>query len=402
MCLNLGKQLNTLKYSYSEEVEQDYLELHRNTFFSEPNMITWSIQDIESKLHFPIRYYISHLQGLTTIQIDDHMIQDLVSGIHTYSLRKWKNYLMSSVVRSVLHHMRMLIPVDSKICISQVAEYFPLHICRRFKEHVVHPEIIDHTLELIQHEAREFVLRDNLFEFDNDTLKILKIESKKLTTIANHCALKQNNESMTHVESLFLNQKHTSYDDLIFELMANQQFQEKRFAAEEVYNRHLVSEYIEWNAWFEPDQNFIIIPPGILMAPSKLMIHGSYQSDLALRDIYLHEYSHTFSKLLKIPGIRISSTYEKWSRRIWDRYGQPSMNVHEENLADNYALYVGFNTWKHFKSEDDQRGYILTYVRMFCTQKKDVVTDHGSSHQRGTLPLEMLKNVIPRLFNCTF
>lgn len=141
------------------------------------------------------------------------------------------------------------------------------------------------------------------------------------------------------------------------------------------------------------------------MAPSKLMEHGSYQYELTLRNIYLHEYFHWFYRTIKQGRIKISKTFEKWSERIWNRYGHPALGVHEENMADNFALYVGFIGWNRFQSEADQRGYIMTFTRMFCDNVKsqqNQVTDHGSSFQRGTLPLHILKPIVTKLFNCTF
>ncbi len=121
------------KMSRTTDVEQDYLELHRATFYAEPSMRKWKIADIRGHLQFQIQYYVEHLDHLTEIQVDDHMLLDLATSVHTQSIQKWKNYLISAVIRSVLHHLRMLVPTNSEICISQLAEYFPLHICRRFK-----------------------------------------------------------------------------------------------------------------------------------------------------------------------------------------------------------------------------------------------------------------------------
>lgn len=125
-------------------------------------------------------------------------------------------------------------------------------------EHVQHPELLEHTIQEMNQDAKEIVIDQNFFEFDNTSLRFLREEMDQLEVSANHCALKLNNASMTQVEELFLDKSHPSYENLIFELMRNQAFQERRFAAEETYSRHLLEEFIEWNAWYEPGMNFIV------------------------------------------------------------------------------------------------------------------------------------------------
>lgn len=109
-----------------------------------------------------------------------------------------------------------------------------------------------------------------------------------------------------------------------------------------MYSRKLVQNYIEWGAWYEPFAKFIIIPPGVLMGPANLMKFDSYQYELGMRHIILHEYFHLIFDIMQRHGIS-SRGYENWSRTIRTRYGDPSDTVHEENMADNFALQYGFS-----------------------------------------------------------
>lgn len=57
------------------------------------------------------------------------------------------------------------------------------------------------------------------------------------------------------------------------------------------------------------------------------------------------------------------------------------------------------------RSPQAQRGYLMTFSRLFCDPSplaRSRVTDHGSLYQRATLPLQMLKQEVAILFNCSY
>ncbi len=120
-----------------------------------------------------------------------------------------------------------------------------------------------------------------------------------------------------------------------------------------------------------------------------------------LRDVSFHEFFHAVYFVMKENKIS-SPKFVSWYNRIHKLYGKPTEDVNEENMADNFSLQMGIQTYQT-DNPLHLRGYLLTWTRTFCDQyNSHVVTDHGSSFQRSTHPLFLMKPLVESLFNCTF
>ncbi len=258
------------------EINQDYTTIYQQIYFSETNSRLLSREYIENNLQFPIHIYLP--TNVDKMEVDDMMLQNFIRTLHSFPLRKWKNYLLIASIRSILHQMRILQRTDSTICKSQITEYFPLYVCRQFKQKIQSSAILEYKyLKVIEHFKRKLLVENTFFEFSNHSVSLLDKGLSGIEILFGHCATRQWNESFTNIDLLFLNNKeYKSYESLIYSLISYEKWQETRFAEDEVYSRRLVENYLVWNAWFDPNQRILVIPPGILTRIANLFTIGIF------------------------------------------------------------------------------------------------------------------------------
>lgn len=267
--------IGNIPYSDKIEINQDYTTIYQQIYFSETNSRLISRDYIENNLQFPIHIYLpSEVQKM---EVDDMMLQNFIRVLHSFPLRKWKNYLFVASIRSILHQMRILQKTDSSICKSQITEYFPLYICRQFKKKIQSSATLEYKyLKVIDEFKRTLLVENTFFEFSNHSATLLNKGLSEIKILFGHCATHQWNESFTLINDLFLNNNnYKNYEDRIFALISYKPWQETRFSEDEVYSRRLVENYLVWNAWFDPTQRILVIPPGILTRIANLFTIGT-------------------------------------------------------------------------------------------------------------------------------
>jgi hypothetical protein len=318
----------------------------------------------------------------------------------------WKNYLNVVSISWILRQTRTEHAVTEHVCRNQFQEYFPLAVCRSLRSKVGHQETLDDLKNMMINGFRKKVIQENIFEFSPRLLMIISGEINRLDVYMNRCTLKSFNETLTQFENKILSRSdYDSYLDLIFSMIGDPIFQERRNDDYDIYYRHLVDTYIQWNAWFDSTVHSIVIPPGILLLPSGKMKHGSYQYYLSLKSPVFHEKFHFLSSILRVYLHEWSFKYKNFHNQLRIRYGYPPDDVHEENMADNFGLWAAFHIWNEttHPTISQQRGFLLSYVRLHC-RSSDVAyieTDHASPYKRAVLSLKIVEDVFNTVFNCT-
>ncbi len=381
---------------------QNYLEVHRSIHWTNPSfeVVPWA--ELEGQLSWNISDWF--VQVPNQIIVDVRTLRHFQEQVLKFPVAKWKDYLSFVTIRWVLHQNRLMMPTDHRICYQQFIEYYPLTVCRAIRAEVHHREDLEDLRNQFSAGFRKQMFEKNVFRFPDYILQYIQREYDALHIYINQCALQSHNATLSSLENYFLANHSGSYFDLTSQINAHAEFRERRHVDYDIYYRKLVDSFIQWNAWFDETIRGIVIPPGILMFPSHKMKHGSAQYYLSLKAPMYHELFHfVYYHLQKFPSHQWGATFRYFASQISLRYGSPSPDVHEENMADNAGLFFAWKTWYNERRRaEEAKTFILSYVRLFCRSEEDLVqTDHGNPRDRGTFPLWMISRDFNRLFNCT-
>lgn len=393
-----------------DEVVLAARQVHERIFFENPQYEWVDLIEFEKYLHFSIASWFPD-----SVSVPSHMFISKKTMFHfqqalyEVEVNKWIHFLEYYTIKSLLHQSRSLLNTDVRICQQQFMEYFPLEVCRALRSKVSNHDAIEELQHDMQQVFRKIILEDNLFEFGPIILDGMKADFNRLKIYVNKCSLTSFNETITKIETKYLNAtgevSFESYLDLVFTMIQEPDFQERRSSVYDVYYRNLLWYYSHWNAWFEGSLHLITVPPGILIFPSRKMKHGTYLYYLSMKTVVFHELFHfIYYNVEKYDRIQWSYKYQRFYAEIKMRYHNPPERVHEENMADNFGIWMAYHTWTTnvTRSIQEKKGFLLSYTRIHCRKQADQIqTDHGNPLHRGTLPLLMVHRVFDEVFNCS-
>lgn len=378
---------------------------------------------ITAKTHFQLHHFIEkrvHIVGETqnthhisdpSIQVDLYLLGKFHSAISQFSSDQWRDYFWVASMKSLLYQTRALSKMDWRICFSQLKQYFPLTVCRKFKTMVQEPPDLPYLKKYYVEGFTRIILTENYFKFPPKTIDFLRKKLNEMEIQMNHCAVLHTNETMTTLEDKYLWMKDTSYVDTIWKLMSESDFRERRNIEYKILSSELIDDYLHWNAFYIFSRNTMIFGPGILSFPLKFTKPAGPIYHALIDHPAMHEFTHFLHfQLYLVDKSEISIEWQRFSDDIRMKYRTLEEVKHRENLADGEGLRLAYNTWvnKRHRSLEEKRTFILSYIRTFCDaptheedetgRPKDV---HASGKQRALIPLQTIRSEFEMVFNCT-
>lgn len=380
------------------KVEENYEVISKNINIEHLRYNIRNVKEVKDGTHFPLDYYLPLDQN---ILIDESMLLNFMSNLQRFTIDQWKDYLYVIVSKSILHQFRLLENSNENICQFQMIDYFPLSVCRKFKVNMDYTDDIDLFVKNLLIDLKGLMIETNYFALDLQTMNTLKSRLEKLDVYINKCAIKSTNESISEIETVYFNGKQKDYPEIIFNLISERNFQERRHKDFDVYYRELLYNYLQWNAWYYTQPEMLVIPPGFLDHPMNILKYNSCQYHSILGNVIMHEFGHFIHDVI---GNSNSYKFERFSNELKQRYGFPNALVHKENIADNIGFLISYYSWnKIYRTEEEKKCYFLTFIRLFCpskVSKDELDTDHAAKKSRAIYTIQMWKDEFKKTFNC--
>lgn len=353
---------------------------------------------IQQKTGFQLSYFLNDLDK--TIVVNQDLLYHFHSLLNKYTLAEWRDYFVFAVYKSVLHQTRTLIPNDYRVCTKQMEQYFPLTVCRAFKreyniKHINVKKFIDELFD----KFKQIVLVDNMFDLIPDRINKINESMQNIYINANKCALPSNNISLTNFETHYINAP-MPYVNTIFDIIANNDFQYRRFFIYDTFSRKLVENFINWGSSYNHKPSILTIPPTLLHFLTKYIVYDSTQWHSMVDQVVYHELGHFIDHEL---DENESVAYMNFRRLIRTVY---KINTDDrvrdgENFADVIGFYVAYKSWNMKpRTNTEMKMFFTTYIRQWCGVDY-LDYEHGSNMERAVLPLFTLKKEFNTIFNCT-
>lgn len=420
---------NSLIQATSKQIHRDYEEISSVIFYPSDLGRFMTIDSINKQIGVKINGFFSEQDfgnlDNTIIFTNIGLIQTFVRTIPLYSKQQWRNYLFFATIKSLLLQSRMLYHTNEEICNIQIAEYFPITMCRKFKKLSEYSEDVEILKKYMVDGFTERILTENIFGFPPNVQTELSNRLKSAKMFINACTTPGNNRTLTLMERRYLNNVNwtnltrfssgsSDYLDILFNMIGDPDFQQHRNKIYDSINGEIVQNYLmSWSAHYSDTLNAFIIGPGMLNFPAKHSKFGGCHYHALIDHRLFHEMMHFL--IHHIRSIGPNAHTKQWNDFIEDvrrRYstGSPSQisdDLWEENIADNGGKYISYNTWnsKFASTDDDRKCFIVSYLRSWCVgdvkNQGDPDPDHASNKRRAVYPLYMIRNTFTTLFNCT-